>query len=101
MEINDYLNENGNDSALQVDANLGMTALHVLTMNPYASTGSIAALLNSNMETIICLYARDYNAGGPVGMIVSLCNHKNSSIPDKSDSIQVHEPAAKIMRYER
>ena len=86
-----------------------MTPLHILTMNPHAPADSIAALLASNMETILCLdnqeknpldYPRDYNFGDLVGVIVGLCNHRNSSIYDETDSIQVHENAAKRMRIE-
>eukprot|EP01083_Nonionella_stella_P160967 526692_1 len=35
-EINDYLNENGNDTALQIDTIHGMIPLHMLSMNPHA-----------------------------------------------------------------
>ena len=82
-QINDYLHENGNDSALVIDTNHGMTPLHMLSMNPHAPAVSIAALFSSNMEAVFCLdnqqktpseYARDYNVGGLVGIINGLCN---------------------------
>ena len=85
--INDYIIENGNESALQIDPIYGMTPLHMLSMNPHAPPDSIAALLNCNMEAILSLddkqkspldYARDYNVGGLIGMITSLCNDRNS-----------------------
>eukprot|EP01083_Nonionella_stella_P047353 126735_1 len=89
-EINDYLSENGNDSALQIDTVHGMTPLHILTMNPHAPADAIAALLTSNMEAVFFLetsqqktpleYARDYNVDGLIAMIAVLCNHKNSPI---------------------
>ena len=61
----------------------------MLSMNPHAPADAIAALFNSNMDAIFCAdnqqktpleYARDYNVGGLVGMITSLCNHRNSSV---------------------
>ena len=60
---------------LQTDATYGMTPLHLLMMNPHAPAETIAALLDTNMEAVLCLdnqqktpleYARDYNAGGLV-----------------------------------
>eukprot|EP01083_Nonionella_stella_P053158 140736_1 len=54
-QINDYLNEYGTDSALVIDTIHGMTPIHMLAMNPHASTDSIAALLDSNMEAFFCL----------------------------------------------
>ena len=62
-----------------------MTPLHILTTNPHSPADSIAALLDSNMEAVFSLdnqqktpldYARDYNVGGLVGMIVGLCNYR-------------------------
>ena len=88
--INDHLNEYGNDSAAAIDPIHGMTPLHVLSMNPYAPSETIAALLNVNVEFAFRLdykekmsldYARDYNVGGLIGMINGLCNYKNSSNP--------------------
>ena len=88
-QINDYIDENGKDSALQIDAIHGMTPLHMLSMNPHAPADAIASLLNSNMQAVFCAdnqqknplqYARDYNIGGLVEMINSLCSHRNSSI---------------------
>ena len=52
-EINDHLNENSNDSALQVDTIHGMTPLHILTMNPHASADSIATLVDSRIEAVL------------------------------------------------
>jgi hypothetical protein len=86
-EINDYLNENGNDSALQIDKIHGMTPLHMLAMNPYASADCIASLFNSNMEAVFCLdnkertpidYARDNNVRGFIAMSTGMCIHRNS-----------------------
>ncbi len=62
----------------------------MLSMNPYAPSETIAALLNVNVEFAFRLdykekmsldYARDYNVGGLIGMINGQCNYKNSSIP--------------------
>jgi hypothetical protein len=88
-QIYDYLIDNGNDLALQIDPHHGMTPLHMLSMNPHAPADAIASLFNSNMEAIFCVdnqqktplqYARDYNVGGLVEMINSLCSHRNASI---------------------
>lgn len=88
-QINSYVTENGDDVAAAIDPSHGMTPLHMLAMNPYASTDAIASLFNSNMQAVFCLdnqqktpldYARDYNVGGLVGIINGLCNHRNSSI---------------------
>eukprot|EP01083_Nonionella_stella_P157369 510898_1 len=35
-QINDYLAEHGDGSALQIDPYHGMTPLHILSMNPHA-----------------------------------------------------------------
>eukprot|EP00554_Chaetoceros_debilis_P014022 CAMPEP_0194125854 /NCGR_PEP_ID=MMETSP0150-20130528/59681_1 /TAXON_ID=122233 /ORGANISM="Chaetoceros debilis, Strain MM31A-1" /LENGTH=377 /DNA_ID=CAMNT_0038819681 /DNA_START=142 /DNA_END=1276 /DNA_ORIENTATION=+ len=95
-QINDYLIEHDNDSALQTDGNYGMTPLHMLAMNPHAPADSISTLLNSNQEAVFSLdneektpldYARDYNVGGLVGMITGLCNQRNSSAHDQRETI--------------
>ena len=58
-------------------------------MNPFAPDDTIAALLNSNMEAMMCLdsqqknpleHARDYNFDGLMTMIVALCSIRKSSI---------------------
>ena len=49
QKINDYINKHGNNSALQIEAIHGMTPLHMLSMNPYASEDANSVLLNSNM----------------------------------------------------
>ena len=51
-QINNYLIENGNDSAPRTDTIHDMTPLHTLTTNPNAPADSIAALLDSNMEAV-------------------------------------------------
>ena len=87
-QLNDYLQEHGNDAALAIDPYYGMTPLHMLSMNPYAPADAVAALLEVNVETAFSLdnegkipldYARDYNVGGLVAMISALCNHRNSA----------------------
>ena len=59
-------------------------------MNPHAPANAIAVLLNSNMEAVFCVdnqqktpleYAREHNVGGLIGIINSLCSHRNSLIP--------------------
>ena len=88
QKINPNLYENCNDS-LAIDSIHGMTPLHMLVMNPFASADCLSALLDSRMEAIFRLdnkqktpldCARNYNVGGLVGMIVGLWNHRNSSI---------------------
>eukprot|EP00554_Chaetoceros_debilis_P015942 CAMPEP_0194125528 /NCGR_PEP_ID=MMETSP0150-20130528/59510_1 /TAXON_ID=122233 /ORGANISM="Chaetoceros debilis, Strain MM31A-1" /LENGTH=693 /DNA_ID=CAMNT_0038819339 /DNA_START=83 /DNA_END=2167 /DNA_ORIENTATION=- len=79
-QLNDYHQGYGNDAALAIDPYHGMTPLHMLSMNPYAPADTIAALLEVNVETtafsldnegkIPLDYARDYNVGGLVAMIV-------------------------------
>jgi len=88
-QISDYLHEHGNDSALAIDPYHGMTPLHILSMNPNAPADAIAALFNSNIQTVFCAdnqqktpldYARDYNVGGLIRIMNGLCNHRNSSL---------------------
>ena len=88
-QINDYLIENGNESPLQISPIHGMNPLHMLTMTPHAPADTISALVDSNTVAVFCLdnkeqspleYARDCYVGGLVGMIVGLCNQRNSSI---------------------
>ena len=94
-QINDYLSQHGNDSALAVDAAHGMSPLHMLSMNPHVPVETIAALFNSQTDTIFCEdsqqtpldYARDYNIGGLIGMINGLCIHRQSSTPVEEDTI--------------
>ena len=94
-QINDYLAEHGNASALVIDANHGMTPLHMLAMHHHALDDAIAALLDINLEVAFRMdrkgkmsldYARDCNVSGLIGMIKSLYNYKNSSIPVESDT---------------
>lgn len=89
-DINDYLIENGNESASAIDSYHRMTPLHMLSMNPNAPADAIASLLNANIETSVYLdatnrtpldFARAYNVDGLVAMISVLCLHKNSTMP--------------------
>mmetsp|Transcript_20190 Transcript_20190/g.30592 ORF Transcript_20190/g.30592 Transcript_20190/m.30592 type:complete len:282 (-) Transcript_20190:131-976(-) len=86
-EMKNYLREIGNDLALDVDFHHTMAPLHMLSINLYASTHSIAALLKVSMEAIFSKdnqlrtpldYAREYNVGGLLATIASLCKHRNS-----------------------
>jgi hypothetical protein len=104
QKINDYINEHGNNSALQIEAIHGMSPLHMLSMNPYASVDAISVLFNSNMEAVFRIdnqqktaldYAREYNVGGMVAMILGLCNNRNSS---RSDKVDTNESATKKRR---
>ena len=61
--INDYLSENGNDSALAIENIHGMTPLHILLMNPHAPGESVAALLDDNMDVTFCLDSQGSVAG--------------------------------------
>ena len=106
-QINDYLIEHDNDSALQTDGNYGMTPLHMLAMNPHAPADSISTLLNSNQEAVFSLdneektpldYARDYNVGGLVGMITGLCNQRNSSAHDDQRETIIEETVSTSKR---
>ncbi len=49
-QINDYLDNNGNDSALKINANHGITPLHMLLMNPRAPVEPIVSLLKVNTK---------------------------------------------------
>uniref|UniRef100_A0A7S3VGD5 Leucine-rich repeat domain-containing protein n=1 Tax=Chaetoceros debilis TaxID=122233 RepID=A0A7S3VGD5_9STRA len=84
-QINDYLDEHGNNSSRFIDIFHQMTPLHMITMNPHAPAHAISALLESNIGGGFCLdfydktpldYARDYNVDGLIGMISSLCMHR-------------------------
>ena len=88
-QLNDYLTDHGDDSPLTIDAIHGMTPLHMLSMNPHAPADAAAVLLNVNMAVAFRMdnqgktpidYARDYNVGGLIVMIGSLCNHRHSSV---------------------
>lgn len=83
-QINNYLNEDISNSALQSDPVRSMTPLHLLAMNPHAPADSIVALFESNIDAVFSLdndlntpldYAREYNAGGLLAMIASLSIH--------------------------
>ncbi len=65
-----------------------MIPLHMLPMNRRAPTDTIASLLDVNTEAVFRLdnqgkmaldYARDYNVGGLVAMIIGLYNHKHAA----------------------
>ena len=115
-QINEYLAEHGNDSALAIDTIHGMTPLHMLSMNPYAPAESIAALLKPDKAAAFCLdntdkspldYVKAYNADGLVAIINTLCIHKDSLDPDpvpvpaKVDKLLTnHENLKKRMRTE-
>lgn len=59
-QVNDYLNEHSNDTALVIDKIHGVTPLHILSINPHDSADTIATIFNSNMEAIhICFVLRD------------------------------------------
>ena len=53
--LNNYLNEHGNDSALNIDTIHGMTPLHMLSMNPHSPADTIAALLDVDVEVVFRL----------------------------------------------
>eukprot|EP01083_Nonionella_stella_P141817 437639_1 len=56
QKVNDCRNENGNDcSAIVIDTVHGVSPLHILAMNPHAPADAFAALINDNMEAILCL----------------------------------------------
>lgn len=85
-QINNYLNENGNDFALQIDEIRGMTPLHVLTMNPYAPTDAIFALCKANTNAANVKddegktpldYALNYNPCDFVRIYSYLCDHED------------------------
>ncbi len=51
--MKNYLREIGNDIALDVNFHRAMPPLvHMLSINPYASAASIAALLSVNIEAV-------------------------------------------------
>ena len=86
-QINDHLNENGNESAIVIEAIRGISPLHMLSMNPKAPADTIAALSDFGMEVFFCLnnrqktpleHARDYNVGGLIGMINCFHNYRKS-----------------------
>ena len=52
-QLNAYLNEYGNDSALAIDPYHVMTPLHMLAMNPHAPADAIAALLDVNVDAAL------------------------------------------------
>jgi len=85
--LNAYINEHGNDTALDIDTIHGMTPLHMLSMNPHSPADAIAAVLDVDVEVVFRLdgqgklsldYARDYNVGGLVALVNGLCNHLQS-----------------------
>eukprot|EP00554_Chaetoceros_debilis_P010175 CAMPEP_0194108212 /NCGR_PEP_ID=MMETSP0150-20130528/7953_1 /TAXON_ID=122233 /ORGANISM="Chaetoceros debilis, Strain MM31A-1" /LENGTH=295 /DNA_ID=CAMNT_0038796855 /DNA_START=1 /DNA_END=888 /DNA_ORIENTATION=+ len=87
-QINDYLDEHGNDTAAAIDPHHGMNPLHMLSMNPHAPSDAIAALLDVKADNAFGLdnqgkmpldYARDYNVNGLIAMIKGLCNHRHGT----------------------
>ena len=85
--INNFLNEYGNNSVLAIDPYHDMTPLHMLTMTPHAPAETIGALLDVDIEVDFCLdgrrkmsldYCRDYNVGGLVAMINGLCDYRRT-----------------------
>jgi len=87
-QINDYLDEHGNDTAAAIDPHHGMNPLHMLSMNPHAPSDAIAALLDVKADNAFGLdnqgkmpldYARDYNVNGLIAMIKGLCNHRHGA----------------------
>jgi len=62
-KINDYLDEHGHDSALQVDAIHGMLPLHMLARNPHAPVDAILTLLKANINAVNVM---DYEKKTPI-----------------------------------
>ena len=83
-QINNYINENGNASALAVDPHHGMTPLHIPSMNPHAPANAILALFKANIYVanvednrgnILLYYALHYNPTAFVRMHSYLCEN--------------------------
>ena len=51
--INEYLVENGDNSAFAIDPYHSMTSLHIISMNIHAPADAIAALLDVDAEAVI------------------------------------------------
>jgi len=86
-QINDYLHEHGNDSALAIDTIHGMTPLHMLSMNPHAPADTILTLLKANINAANVednrgntplYYALYHNPCGFVRMYSYLREHTNT-----------------------
>ena len=65
-----------------------MTPLHMLSMNPHTPVDAITALLHVILEAAFSLdnegkipldYAKDYDVGALIEIIIGLCNHRDSS----------------------
>jgi len=65
----------------------GMTPLHMIAMNPYIPSHSIAALVHANMDDVACAdndgktpldHARECNVPGLLAMIEAMCMHSIS-----------------------
>eukprot|EP00554_Chaetoceros_debilis_P015036 CAMPEP_0194111396 /NCGR_PEP_ID=MMETSP0150-20130528/10405_1 /TAXON_ID=122233 /ORGANISM="Chaetoceros debilis, Strain MM31A-1" /LENGTH=328 /DNA_ID=CAMNT_0038800813 /DNA_START=124 /DNA_END=1110 /DNA_ORIENTATION=+ len=97
QEINDYICENGDESASQMDAmhgiTHGMTLLHMLAMNSHAAADVVAGnLLHANMDAVFLRddegetpldYAARYNVPGLLKIIEILCLHRQTTFTKK------------------
>lgn len=83
IQINDFLSQNGIETASQLDRIYGMTPLHMISLNPFAPADVIAGTLlqagignvfkRDNQGNIPLDYARQYNVTGLLKMIEALC----------------------------
>jgi len=81
-EISEYLSSEDASDATVIDRFHGMTALHILAMNPHTPPGPVAALFHFNKEAIFILdrhsktpidLARKFNVENMLGLINCLC----------------------------
>lgn len=81
-EITEYLSSEDASDATVIDRYHGMTALHILAMNPHTRSDPVAALFEFNKEAIFILdrhsktpidLARDFNVENMLELINCLC----------------------------
>jgi len=90
-QINDYLNDHGNQSTAELDPFHGMTPLHMLAVNPHAPVDALAGnIFHANMDAAVVPdnhghtpldYAKQYNVPGLLKMIEALCMNYHISGP--------------------
>lgn len=92
--VNEYINRFGNDCAYEVDC-YGMSALHILTLNPHASAEAILSCFDANESAVFdeddegytpLDYARQYNVQGLLALLESLIIKWSVSTSNESTS---------------
>ncbi len=86
--IKDCIQTHRSHVAHAIDDN-GMVPLHILTLNPYADSGSLVACFEANMNAVFendnenntpLDYLREYNVEGFLCLILELCRYRDAHL---------------------